>query len=200
LGLSALVIAASLVYPLTATRPRLEQRFTDALGSRTLNALDWMNYATLQSADGQTITFKGDLDAINWFNSEVPGTPVIAEASIGPYRGNGSRISIHTGLPTILGWDRHERQQRYPEGIDERFQDVRTLYDSSDPATKMEILRKYDVQYVIVGDVERKSKIGNEPYASAEGIATFETMVGTYLDVAFASNGTTVYRVRPPAP
>lgn len=200
LGVSALVIAASLAYPLLATRPRLEQRFTDSLGSGTLNALDWMNYATLQTADGQKESFKGDLAVINWFNEDIAGSPVIAEASIGPYRGNGSRISIHTGLPTILGWDRHEHQQRYAEGIDERFQDVRTLYDSADPAMKMEILRKYDVQYVIVGDVERMSVIQGQQYASPEGIAMFDHMVGTDLDIAFSSNGTTVYRVRPPAP
>jgi YYY domain-containing protein len=200
LGLTAIVIAVSLAYPLLATRPRLEQRFTDSLGSRTLNALDWMNYATLQSEDGETETFKGDLDVINWFNKNVQGSPVIAEASIGPYRGNGSRISIHTGLPTILGWDRHERQQRYSDEIGPRFEDVRTLYDSTDPETKMEILRKYDVQYVIVGDVERKSQIQGQPYASAEGIAEFDKMLGTDLDVVFTSNGTTVYRVRPPAP
>jgi YYY domain-containing protein len=197
--LTAAVILASLFYPLLATRPRLEQRFTDSLGSGTLNALDWMNYATLDSADGD-ITFKGDLDAINWFNEEIAGSPVIAEASIGPYRGNGSRISIHTGLPTIIGWKRHEEQQRYREGLNEREQDVRTLYDSSDPATKMEIIRKYGVEYVVLGDVERKTEFQGEPYASPEGLAAFDQMVGDQLDIAFQSNGTTVYKVRPPAP
>ena len=41
-------------------------------------------------------------------NENVQGTPVIVEASIGAYRGNGSRISIATGLPTVLGWERHQ--------------------------------------------------------------------------------------------
>jgi uncharacterized membrane protein len=200
LFLTAMVIAASLFYPLLATRPRLEQRFTESLGSGTLNALDWMNYATLDAPGEDDITFKGDLDAINWFNEEVAGSPVIAEASIGPYRGNGSRISIHTGLPTILGWKRHEEQQRYQDGLQEREQGVRTLYDSPDPATKMEILRKYGVEYVVLGDVERKTEFSGEAYASQEGLATFDQMVGSQLDVAFQSNGTTVYKVRPPAP
>ena len=37
-----LVIAAGFMYPLTSTKPRLEERFTTSLGSGTLNALDWM--------------------------------------------------------------------------------------------------------------------------------------------------------------
>jgi uncharacterized membrane protein len=200
LVVTVFVIAASLLYPVLATRPRLDQRFTESLGSGTLNALDWMNYATLDSSDGEQIHFDGDLDAINWFNEEVPGSSVIAEASIGPYRGNGSRISIHTGLPTIIGWKRHEEQQRYREGLAERERDVRTLYDSPDIATKMEILRRYDVEYVVLGDVERMTEFAGEPYASPEGLAAFEQMVGDQLDIAFQSNGTTVYKVRPPGP
>jgi hypothetical protein len=50
---------------------------------------------------------------------------------------------------------------------------------------------------VIVGDVERKSPATPEslrPYASAAGLATFDEMVGTQLEVAFKSGSTTVYR------
>ena len=91
-------MSAGFMYPLTSTKPRLEERFTTSLGSGTLNALDWMNYGTLQSPAGKVISFKDDLAAIDWFNEHVAGSPVIAEASIGPYRGNGSRFAIATGL------------------------------------------------------------------------------------------------------
>jgi uncharacterized membrane protein len=158
-----------------------------------------LRYGTIERADRSgEIGFSVDLAAIRWFNDHVDGTPVIAEASIGPYRGNGSRFSIATGLPTIIGWDRHERQQRYAEGIDARWADVRALYDSSSPDVKMQILRKYDAQYVVVGDVERYSYIGTEPYASAEGIAAFDDLVGKGLEIAFQSGSTTVYQVTPP--
>jgi uncharacterized membrane protein len=196
---SVLVIGGSLAFPVLSTAPRLQLRFPDHAGIGTLNALDWMRTGTIARADGTgEIDFSGDLAAIDWFNENVDGTPVIAEASIGPYRGNGSRISIATGLPTILGWDRHERQQRYADGINTRFADVRTLYDSTSTGVKLQILQKYDVQYVIVGDVERYSVIGNVPYASADGIAEFDTMVGHGLEIAFQSGTTTVYRVTQP--
>jgi uncharacterized membrane protein len=187
-----------LVYPAVATIPRLEQRFEGHPGPGTLDALDWMRYGTIASDTGQTIQFDGDLDAIHWFQENVEGTPVIAEASIGPYRGSGSRFSIALGLPTVLGWARHEQQQRYYPEIAQRDAEVRELYNSGSVARKQEIIDRYGIDYIIVGDVERysswPSSLGT-PYASAEGISAIEAMVGSDLEVAFESKGTTVYRV-----
>jgi YYY domain-containing protein len=198
----ALMIGASLFYPLLATKPRLEQRFADHLGSGTLNALDWMNYGTITNSAGQTISFKDDLAAIDWFNEHVAGSPVIAEAAIGPYRCDGSRFSIATGLPAIIGWDRHEYQQRYPDEIPQRMADMRLLYTTPDPAVKLQILRRYNVEYVVVGDLERMYPTvqGNDcvDSGSAEGIAAFDQMVGKNLEIAFQKGSTTVYRVLPP--
>lgn len=193
----ALLILSGLLYPLLATIPRLDQRFPGHPTLNTLNALDWMSYGTIDGYHGP-IAFADDLKAIDWFNDHVAGTPVIAEAAIGPYRGDGSRFSIATGLPDVIGWDHHETQQRYPDGISERMVDIRTLYDSPDVAVKSAILVKYNVRYVIVGDVERDSIYAGELYASADGIAAFDKMVGTTLEVAFKSGTTTVYRVTSP--
>ncbi len=193
-----ILIALSLVYPAVATVPRLDQRFPGHPGPETLDALDWMRYGTLASANGEIIHFDGDLAAIRWFQENVTGTPVIAEASIGPYRGNGSRFSIALGLPTVLGWDRHEQQQRYYAEIAQRDLDVRDLYDSTDLGRKEQIIDTYGIDYIIVGDVERKSSWPANPaqlYASPEGIAALEQLVGSKLDVAFEQDGTTVYRV-----
>jgi uncharacterized membrane protein len=202
-ALSVVVIAASLVYPILAISPRLHQRFTDQLGTGGLDALDWMRYGTVASygPNGPApIRYDGDLAAVEWLQQHVPGSPVIAEASIGPYRCNGSRFSIDTGLPTIIGWQRHEEQQRPADGLQQRVDDVRTLYTSPDPAAKLAILRKYDVQYVIVGDLERVYPAADNdctPQGSADGIAAFDQMVGTSLEQVFAANGTTIYRVVP---
>ncbi len=198
IGACVVLIALSLVYPAVATIPRLDQRFPGHPIVGSLDALDWMNYGTLQGVDGHIIRFDGDLAAIRWFQDHVDGTPVIAEASIGPYRGNGSRFSIALGLPTVLGWDRHERQQRYYPEIAERDQDVHDLYVSGSIERKREIIERYRIRYIIVGDVERWSawpENPSRPYASAEGLAALQAMVGTDLEIAFEQNGTVVYRV-----
>jgi uncharacterized membrane protein len=160
----------------------------------------------LPDEDGQThlLSFADDRAAIEWFWDNVAGSPVIAEASIGPYRCNGSRFSIATGLPTIIGWRRHLMQQRYPDGLDQRERDVRTLYASPDPETKLGIIRRYGVEYVVVGPLERLGIqiAGNDcqPTDVAAGIAAFDGLVGTSLEVAFQQGETTVYRVITPPP
>ena len=111
--------------------------------------------ARLGSPAYDEIAYAGDADAIAWFFANVSGSPVVAEASIGPYRCNGSRISAATGLPTIIGWERHQQQQRYPETLPARVADVRSLYTSPDIDEKASILRRYNVEYVVVGDLER---------------------------------------------
>ncbi|MBA3450974.1 MAG: glycosyltransferase family 39 protein, partial [Chloroflexia bacterium] len=155
---SALLILASLTYPVLATGPRLAQQVAPRTGPRTLNALAWMESGTVAVSDDAEfshIGYAGDAPAIDWFFMNVTSSPVIAEASIGPYRCNGSRIASATGLPTIIGWERHEQQQRYADSLPERVADVRTLYTSGDPVEKTTILRRYNVEYVVVGDVER---------------------------------------------
>lgn len=203
LAVSTVVVLVSLGYPLLAIQPRLAERFTPGTESGTLNALGWMSEGTVPSYGGSGVTeirYAGDEAAINWLNERVHGSPVVAEASIGPYRCNGSRISAATGLPTIIGWERHEQQQRYPETLPARVEDMRTLYTSPDIAEKASILRRYNVEYVVVGDLERlypQADNSCTPTGSTAGIEAFTSMVGTLLEVAFKSSGTTIYRVLP---
>ncbi len=206
LVLCAALVAAGLVYPIVGTPQRLDLSMPGSPSQLTLNGLTWMKGSWIINASGQRIDFTGDYYAILWLRQHDTNNGIIAEASIGPYRGNGARISAGTGLPSVLGWDRHERQQRYSPGIDQRLIDLRTLYDTTDVQMKRALIEQYDISYIVVGDVERKwepepgfagSPIGGLPYASAEGLAAFQSMVGSELAIAFQSGDTTVYRVNP---
>src|SRR5947199_10833954 len=97
------------------------------------------------TSSGTPIPFADDLRLIDWLNAHVHGTPVIAEASIGPYRGNGSRISSATGLPTVIGWERHEEQQRDRAILPARVDDVRAIYTSTEARAVMTVLDRYHV-------------------------------------------------------
>ena len=142
---------------------------------------------------------------IDYLNTNIHGTPVIAEASIGPYRGNGSRISSATGLPTIIGWERHEEQQRDRTILPARVDDVRKIYTSSEPGAVLDVLDRYHVQYIVLGDVERKTKLAagqigatrtGEAYASAVGLDTLARMNDQgMLRVAWQSGTTILYEV-----
>jgi uncharacterized membrane protein len=204
-------IALSLFYPLFGSPSRLQQRMNPPPVDAGLNGFAWMRTGSVpadqfnNSGSGEPVSFKDDLALIDFLNAHVRGTPVIAEASIGPYRGNGSRISSATGLPTIIGWERHEEQQRDRTILPARVDDVRKIYTSSEPGAVQAVLDKYHVQYIVLGDVERKTKLAagqigatrtGEAYASAIGLETLTRMSEQgILRVAWQSGTTTLYEV-----
>ncbi|HET9017873.1 MAG TPA: DUF2298 domain-containing protein [Thermomicrobiaceae bacterium] len=205
-ALSSVLIVAALAYPVLATGPRLSQRMPGSPTSPSLDGLAWMKHSYITNSLGQPIEFGGDYAAIQWLRQNATGIPVILEASIGPYRGNGSRISAGTGFPDVLGWDSHELQQRYAPGIEQRLHDVREIYVTTDINLKLQLLRQYQVRYIVVGDVERLwtvppgyagISVPGPYYATSAGLDAFNQMVGTSLRVAFHSGHTTIYEVLP---
>ncbi len=198
LVVSIVAIAASFAYPLLATGVRLNQHFPQSGSSWTLNALNWMEYGEIPERGGGGIVYAydEDRDIIEWFNSEVGDSPVIAEASIDQYRCGGTRISVHTGLPVVVGWVWHESQQRDWVDLRQRQIDLRTLYTSTDPQEKLSILARYRIEYVVVGDLEQSyPSNGCESTDNGPGVAGFEPLVGSALEVAFTSGDSVVYRV-----
>jgi len=197
---SVLAIVASLAFPVFSTSARLDQQFPQDGRTFTLNALDWMSYGQI-SATGNVgvvpLSFAEDRAVLEWFNADVPGLPVIAEANIGIYRCAGDRISIHTGLPTIVGWSWHEQQQRGEADLSARLAALYTLYTSTNPEDKMAVINQYNVEYVVVGNLERYYPAAGCEGAidNTAGVAAFQSLVGSQLEVAFQSGETVVYRV-----
>lgn len=213
-GISTLLvvgIALSLCYPLFGSPSRLAQRMNLPSTHAGLDGFAWMRSGSVpadqfnNSGSGEPVYFADDLALIDYLNANVSGTPVIAEASIGPYRGNGSRISSATGFPTIIGWERHEEQQRDRTILPARVEDVRTIYTSSEPRAVQDVLDRYHVRYIVLGDVERKTKLAagqigaartGEAYASPAGMATLTRMTEQgALRVAWQSGTTILYEV-----
>lgn len=187
-------------YMLVATPIRLDQRFGDG-GDITLNAYSWMEYGEVPMVNDQPLRFADDLEAINWMNENIDGAPVLVEASFGTYRCNGSRMSINTGLPAVIGWVRHERQQRTATDLDQREREVREFYtdDTADATAKREFLDTYNVEYVVVGQMERQYPSIDRNDCISNGnpaaIETIDSMEGSDLEVVFQNETTTIYRV-----
>jgi len=93
---------------------------------------------------------------------------VIVEAPGGAYEPDRSRFSALTGLPTLIGWQNHERQWRgesYPRVIDTRIEngvrrdrvsDVQDLYTTQDWNRAWQIIDRYGIDYIVVGGAERR--------------------------------------------
>ncbi|HUD44682.1 MAG TPA: DUF2298 domain-containing protein [Patescibacteria group bacterium] len=97
-----------------------------------------------------------DYAAINWINQNIQGQPVILEAQGDSYT-DYARISSNTGLPTVLGWTVHEWLWRGSYDVPApRIAEVQTMYTSTDLIQTKQLLQKYNVQYVFIGDLERQ--------------------------------------------
>ena len=64
-------------------------------------------------------------------------------------------ISTFSGRPTVLGWTGHEHQWRGDYSlINSRNKDVIKIYTSENLEVISNLLNKYDVKYIIIGEKE----------------------------------------------
>ena len=149
----ATVLLASLAYPLAAPSARNNARFVAT--SPTLDGLAFLDIGAVYSSVDQTTTLGDDLPLIEFLRNAIEGTPTIVEA-VGPLYSWSSRMSIHTGLPAVLGWDWHQIQQRtdFRADIEKRRSEVADFYRNSNTEEQSRFLRTYDVSYVVVGTQE----------------------------------------------
>jgi len=75
----------------------------------------------------------------------------------GQYSGY-ARVATLSGQPTVLGWPGHEGQWRggYEE-VGSREQDIRTLYETADWETALEIIQRYNIRFIFLGDLEMRT-------------------------------------------
>ncbi len=183
-----LLLLAGTVYPLTAPSERLA-RSNSQTGKPYLqrsNSLDGLSYLQTDSAN------PGDYNAIRWLNENVQGDPVIIE-SVGNDYSNSGRISVFTGLPTLMGWVGHEYQWRanwinaptnYAE-FQRRGADVDTIYTNTQANTVLSVMNYYHAQYLYVGPLEYMKY-------HAANLHRFST----YMQVVYNTDGVTIYKIR----
>jgi uncharacterized membrane protein len=152
-----ILLGACLLYPLTAAPVRMRDRFEGSV-SKTLDGTAYMRTSTYVD-NGTPIVLEWDRQATEWLRNHVKGLPTLLEANTQPNLYSwGSRVSIYTGLPTVIGWDWHQKQQRSVlpgDIVDKRIQDVRTIYTTTDLAQAKQLLETYGVKYVYLGALER---------------------------------------------
>lgn len=94
--------------------------------------------------------------AVLWFNKNINGQPVILEASGDSYT-EFNVISSYTGLPTVSGWFVHEWLWRGEASVPQaRVNDITQIYTSQNNEDTRNLLDKYDVKYVVIGEFERE--------------------------------------------
>jgi YYY domain-containing protein len=194
-GCFLVLFTATLLYPVLATRAKIDHRFDTSVGP-TLDGMAFMTQA-VHSDRGQDMPLKHDLEAIRWMLENVDGSPVIAEVNTYPrLYGWGNRFAMFTGNPAIVGWDYHERQQRsigipnaVPEAVPDRVAAVQEAYRTRDPERAYRILSRFGVEYLVVGPLERAYfPRGQAKWAAREGVL---------WTLAYRNEGVEIYRLRP---
>jgi YYY domain-containing protein len=187
LSAMTLLIAGAALFTITGTMGKIRDRWI-AEAPRTLDTMRFMEYAHYDDF-GQRLNLNEDYRAIRWMQVHVQGSPVIVEANCSEYRWC-TRFTIYTGLPGVVGWNWHQRQQRVftSTWVEERVADVGDFYNTADLSLSRQFLEQYDVRYIVVGQLERAAY-------SPEGIAKFERLNGSYWQEVYRDGQTVIYEV-----
>jgi YYY domain-containing protein len=182
------LVASAGLYPLLGGTAKIKDRMTEDV-SITMDGMAFMKSAEYDDL-GTRMELSQDFQAIRWLQDNVIGSPVIIEGHMVEYHW-GTRITTYTGLPGVIGWNNHQRQQRAraPENtISDRITDVNEFYNTSDPERAVGILDDYGVKYIILGQLERALYPGS-------GLEKFESFNGELWQEVFRTGDTVIYQI-----
>ncbi|MCE1254487.1 MAG: DUF2298 domain-containing protein [Anaerolineae bacterium] len=185
----ALLLGSAALFPLLAGADKILDRMS-SVAPHTLDGMAYMLTAQY-SEDGHDMNLSEDYYAMQWMQDHVSGSPVIVEANIPEYRW-GTRYTIYTGLPDVVGWNWHQRQQRAAlgsEAVTNRVQAVGDFYNTLDIKQTLAFIKKYNVKYIIVGQLE-------EIVYPNGGLQKFDYYNGQYWDRVYQQGQTAIYQVK----
>jgi len=177
-----------LLFPVVASVDKITDRISDTV-PLTLDGMAYMQ-TSVYWQDGAVMDLEQDYQAIRWMQENIQGSPVIVEGTSSLYQW-GNRYSIYTGLPAVIGWDWHQRQQKAilpSQWITDRIAEVEAFYNTTDGKTARNFLAKYQVRYILVGQLERIRY-------SEEGLKKFTTYEGIYWKTVFSYKDTIILEV-----
>ncbi len=147
------------------------------------------NLKTYKSLDGLSYlrqTYPEDYSLINWMNANIKGQPVVLEANGDSYT-QYARISANTGLPTVIGWPVHEWLWRGTYDIvAPRIADVQTLYTTNNLAVAKNLIKEYNIAYVVVSSLEYQK------YPNLD-----QNKFNVLGKVVYNNNRATLYKINP---
>ncbi len=190
-----LLAAGAFLYTVTATSDKISDRMA-LQAPHTLDSMEYMKYATYADY-GRDMQLDQDYGAIRWMQDNIQGSPVIVEAAPAgdQYRWH-SRMTIYTGLPGVVGWQWHQQQQRvqFSEQVVQRGVEVNDFYNTTDRDAALAFLKKYDVRYIVVGQLEIGKYTPLDP-TIPNGLLKFDELNGVLWKEVYRQGETVIYEV-----
>lgn len=194
-GTAAVLVFAGSLFLLVAGSNKVRDRWI-VEAPHTLDSMDYMQYA-VYAEYGRTFSTAEDYRAIVWLQENVSGSPVIVEAApAGVQYTWFSRFSIYTGLPSVVGWQWHEQQQRvyFSNQVIQRGIEVDNFYRTIDANIVVDFLKKYAVRYIIIGQLEL-GKYTPVDLTVPNGLEKFEQYDGLLWTEVYRDGETVIYEV-----
>ncbi len=182
------LVGCGLLFPVIASKDKITDRISDDV-PLTLDGMAYMQ-SSVYWQDGVAMDLEQDYQAIKWMQENVQGSPVIVEGTTSLYQW-GNRFSIYTGLPAVIGWDWHQRQQKTTlpsTWVTDRITAVENFYNTTDIKAARSFLEKYQVKYIILGQLESIRY-------SADGLQKFTDYEGIYWKTVFSYKDTIILEV-----
>jgi YYY domain-containing protein len=183
-----LLLLSGILYPIFASVDKMTDRISQGI-PLSLDGMDYMQYSQYPE-NNVMMDLSQDHRLIRWMQDNIEGTPRIIEANVPEYRW-GSRISIYTGLPGVVGWNWHQRQQRAINPSDwvfKRVEDVQTFYSTLDFEVVKRLVNQYEIDYVVIGQLERS-------VYSQDGISKFTQTPGDFFEIIYDEGETLLLKV-----
>jgi YYY domain-containing protein len=185
---TAILFVSVLLFPIIASVDKIADRIP-SLVPTTLDGMEYMRFSTYNE-NSEILDLSQDYELIRWMQENISGTPTIIEANVPEYRW-GNRVSIYTGLPTVIGWNWHQRQQRVINPSDwvfNRVNDVSNFYSDTDVNNALKIIDKYNIEYVVIGQLEKA-------IYPKEGLEKFFSNEMEVFEIRYASDDTYLLQV-----
>jgi len=160
--------------------------------------LDGLSFVKSRSVDPSGDEYR----AIHWLRRFVAGQPTLLEGDCVTRPGTtydnvypAARGSTYTGIPGLLGWAHHAKERGpsrfladHRREIDElRLPDQKAIFQSTDKQRVIELLRRWSVDLIYVGILERKEYPGiREKFGG----------YGDVLDLLYESPNVSIFRTR----
>jgi len=183
-----ILVTSAALFTVMGTTDKIRDRMApDA--PRGLDGMAYMPYATYFDL-GVEMQLNEDYNAIRWMQENVAGSPVILEGQAYEYRW-GNRFTIYTGLPGVVGWNWHQRQQRAVlrnNIVQERVDSINTFYNTEDQQYIVDFIDQYDIEYIVLGQLERI-------FYPGPGLDKFQRYEGVLWEEVFRYKNTIIYKV-----
>ncbi len=182
------LVAGAALFPLMASSDKIRDRMAKEAPA-SLDGMAYMAYASYSESE-TPMDLSQDYRAIQWMQRNVEGSPVIVEANTPEYRW-GSRFTIYTGLPGVVGWNWHQRQQRAvtPDSwVFDRVDAIGAFYNADNRTEVEKFIQLYSVKYIIVGQLERI-------LYTASGIEKFAEWNGDLWHEVYRDGQTVIYEI-----